>query len=58
VPFLISVEMKKGANLMVRHDQQIDASNFVCFIFENISALFETVFFKKGAECCHGCQTG
>lgn len=43
--------MKKGANLMVRHDQQIDNSNFGYFIFENISALFEKCRSKKGAAC-------
>jgi len=34
---------------MVRHDQQIDASNFVYFIFEKNGALFENGEFKKGA---------
>ena len=31
VPFLNSPENKKGANLLVRHDQQIDASKFYLF---------------------------
>lgn len=37
--------MKKGTNLPVYHDRQIDALIFVYFIFEKSRSLFD---FKKG----------
>ena len=40
--------MKKGANLMVRHDQQIDASNFGYFIFGKAGELFNEPLVQKG----------
>ena len=48
---MIFVEMKKGANLMLCYDQQIDALNFVHIILENISALFENFDSKRALYC-------
>ncbi|WP_204244560.1 hypothetical protein, partial [Butyricicoccus pullicaecorum] len=50
-------ESKKGSNLMVRRDQQIDASNFVYSIGRKNSALFENYRFKKGTTWFRICQS-
>ena len=47
--FLIFTKLKKGANLMICLDQQIDASNRLHIVLENISALFAI---QKGRYQC------
>ena len=44
-PFLIC--LKKGANLLVRHDQQIDAPNFVYSIGRKIAPFLKVAVSKR-----------
>jgi len=48
--------MKKDANLMVRHDQQIDASNFGYFIFGKAGELFNKPAVQKGRRLKYRCE--
>ena len=47
VPFLNSPENKKGANLLVRHDQQIDASKIYLFGCKKTAPFLKTAASKR-----------